>query len=91
LQTQEVIILLVVEKLLRVDILFCRYELRLWRRHYMKFKEIEFGMAAAENERSSKPHLLTEGFLDAYGYVNAVLNENKWVSGIPRCSELTLN
>ena len=45
----------------------------------MKFKEIEFGMAAAENERSSKPHLLTEGFLDAYGYVNAVLNENKFL------------
>ena len=45
----------------------------------MKFKEIEFGMAAAENERSSKPHLLIEGFLDDYGYVNDVLNGNKFL------------
>lgn len=45
----------------------------------MKFKEIEFGMAAAENERSIKPHLLIEGFLDAYGYVNDVLNGNKFL------------
>ena len=45
----------------------------------MKFKEIEFGMAAAENERSSKPYLLIEGFLDDYGYVNDVLNGNKFL------------
>lgn len=36
-------------------------------------------MAAAENERSSKPHLLIEGFLDDYGYVNDVLNGNKFL------------
>lgn len=45
----------------------------------MKFSEIEFGMAAAEKERSNKPHLLIDGFLDAYGYVNKVLNGDKFL------------
>lgn len=45
----------------------------------MKFSEIEFGMAAAEKERSNKPYLLIDGFLDAYGYVNKVLNGDKFL------------
>jgi hypothetical protein len=45
----------------------------------MKFSEIEFGMAAAEKERSNKPHLLIDGFLDAYGYVDKVLKGDKFL------------
>jgi len=43
------------------------------------FKEIEFGMAAAENERSSKPYLLIEGFFDEYGYIDKITNKEKFL------------
>ena len=45
----------------------------------MTFKSIEFGMAAAEKEKSSSPHLLIEGFLDAYGYIEEILEGNKFL------------
>lgn len=45
----------------------------------MSFKNIEFGMAAAEKEKSSSPHLLVEGFLDAYGYIDEILERNKFL------------
>ncbi len=45
----------------------------------MGFKDIEFGMAAAEKEKSNSPHLLIEGFLDAYGYIDELLNGNKFL------------
>ena len=43
------------------------------------FKDIEFGMAAAENEKSFKPHLLLEGFLDTYGYINEIRDGHKFL------------
>ena len=43
------------------------------------FKDIEFGMAAAENERSSKPYLLIEGFFDDYGYIDKITNRDKFL------------
>ena len=45
----------------------------------MMFKDIEFGMAAAENEKSFKPHLLLEGFLDTYGYINEIRDGHKFL------------
>jgi len=45
----------------------------------MSFKNIEFGMAAAEKEKSNSPHLLIEGFLDAYGYIEEILEGNKFL------------
>lgn len=45
----------------------------------MSFKKIEFGMAAAEKEKSSSPHLLIEGFLDAYGYIDEIINGDKFL------------
>jgi len=43
------------------------------------FKDIEFGMAAAENECAYKPDLLIDGFLDAYGYINDLINGYKFL------------
>jgi len=43
----------------------------------MCFKNIVFGMAAAKKEKSNSPHLLIEGFLDAYGYIEEILEGNK--------------
>lgn len=45
----------------------------------MGFKQIKFGMAAAEKEKSDLPNLLIEGFLDAYGYIGKIENENKFL------------
>ena len=45
----------------------------------MGFKQIKFGMAAAEKEKSDSPNLLIEGFLDAYGYIDKIENENKFL------------
>ena len=43
------------------------------------FKDIEFGLAAAENERSTKPYLLIDGFLDAYGYIEKIKDGDKFL------------
>lgn len=43
------------------------------------FKDIEFGMDAAENEKSFKPYLLLEGFLDTYGYINEIKDGHKFL------------
>jgi len=45
----------------------------------MSFKKIEFGMAAAEKEKSNSSHLLIEGFLDAYGYIDEIIEGNKFL------------
>ena len=38
------------------------------------FKDIKFGDSSAEREKSFDPQLLLEGFLDANGYINKVVN-----------------
>jgi hypothetical protein len=43
------------------------------------FKKINFGMMAAEKEKTNSPHLLIEGFLDAYGYIDELINGNKFL------------
>ncbi|MCK4796890.1 MAG: hypothetical protein KAT05_05875 [Spirochaetes bacterium] len=45
----------------------------------MDFKAIEFGLAAAEKEKSNSPHLLIEGFLDAYGHIDEIISGNKFL------------
>lgn len=42
----------------------------------MSFKEINFGMAAAEREKSDYPSLLIDGFLDENGYIDKIINES---------------
>lgn len=46
----------------------------------MNFRDIEFGKIAAEDELTYSPQLLLHGFLDAYGYINAITNTEKFVT-----------
>lgn len=39
------------------------------------FKNINFGMAAAETEMATQPKLLEEGFFDAYGFIDKIVNK----------------
>lgn len=43
------------------------------------FKDVVFGMAAAEAEKTSNPNLLIEGFLDTQGYIDDLLKGNKYL------------
>ena len=43
------------------------------------FRNIEFGMAAAESERSEKPHLLLEAFMDSYHYIDQITSGSKFI------------
>ncbi|MBP1929493.1 hypothetical protein J2741_002040 [Methanolinea mesophila] len=45
----------------------------------LSFNDIEFGLAAAENERSNKPYLLLKGFLDSNGYIDQLMNGDKFL------------
>ncbi|AYK14160.1 MAG: hypothetical protein WBI12_00070 [Methanosarcina flavescens] len=45
----------------------------------MSFKEIKFGFAAAEKEKSDSPQLLMQGFFDAYGYISEIIGMNKFL------------
>lgn len=45
----------------------------------MFFKDIVFGKAAAEKERSDLPHLLNDGFLDAHGYIDEIIKGDKFL------------
>ncbi|MDW7733625.1 MAG: hypothetical protein SCH66_14500 [Methanolobus sp.] len=45
----------------------------------MKFSEIEFGRVSAEYELTYSPKLILEGFLDAYGYIDEILNTEKFL------------
>ncbi len=42
-------------------------------------KNIDFGLAAAEEERTTRPELLLEGFFDAFGYVDQVMTGSKFL------------
>lgn len=53
------------------------------------FRDINFGMAAAETEKSQYPNLLIEGFLDAYGFIDSILNHNKYLVLGPKGSGKT--
>ena len=55
----------------------------------MPFKDINFGMAAAETEKTQYPNLLIEGFLDAYGYIDSILISNKYLVLGPKGSGKT--
>ena len=44
-----------------------------------RFGDIVFGLAAAEEERSTNPSLLLDGFLDDFGFVKQVREGNKFV------------
>ena len=48
-------------------------------RDEMSFKDIEFGMAEAENERVEKPYLLLEAFMDENKYIDNIINGNKFI------------
>lgn len=44
------------------------------------FGKINFGKAAAENERGMRySYLLNDGFLDAYGYINKILDDSHFL------------
>ena len=45
----------------------------------MKFKDIKFGRISAEDEFTYSPELIIDGFLDAYGYIDDVLNTEKFL------------
>ncbi|AKB26145.1 hypothetical protein MSMTP_2676 [Methanosarcina sp. MTP4] len=45
----------------------------------MKFKDIEFGRIAAEYELTYSPKLIIDGFLDAYGYIDSIINSEKFL------------
>ena len=45
----------------------------------MKFKDIKFGYISAEDEFTYSPELIINGFLDAYGYINEILNTEKFL------------
>nr|WP_321496127.1 hypothetical protein [uncultured Methanolobus sp.] len=45
----------------------------------MNFKEIKFGLAAAEKEKSNYPNLLINGFLDEYGYIDQIIDDEKFL------------
>jgi hypothetical protein len=45
----------------------------------MNFKDIDFGKIAAEDELTYSPQLLINGFLDAYGYIDAIINTEKFL------------
>jgi hypothetical protein len=42
-------------------------------------REIDFGLASAENERTERPKLLLEGYLDSYGYVDRIRRGHEFV------------
>jgi hypothetical protein len=42
-------------------------------------REIDFGLAAAEEERSTRPELLLGGFLDAHGYVRDIRDGTRFL------------
>jgi len=44
-----------------------------------EFKKIDFGRVAAEKERAHSERLLTEGFLDAFGYIDKVTSGSKFL------------
>jgi len=45
----------------------------------MKFKDIKFGYISAEDEFTYSPELIIDGFLDAYGYIDELLNSEKFL------------
>ena len=45
----------------------------------MKFKDIKFGYISAEDEFTYSPELIIEGFLDAYGCIDELLNTEKFL------------
>ena len=45
----------------------------------MKFKDIKFGHISAEDEFTYSPELIINGFLDAYGYIDELLNTEKFL------------
>lgn len=45
----------------------------------MKFRDIEFGRIAAEYELTYSPKLIIDGFLDAYGYIDSIINSEKFL------------
>lgn len=42
------------------------------------FRQINFGMMDAESEKAHSPELLLEGFFDAFGYIDQIVNKNKY-------------
>ncbi len=53
------------------------------------FKNITFGMAAAETEKTQNPNLLIEGFLDANGYIESLLSSSTFLILGPKGSGKT--
>lgn len=45
----------------------------------MKFKDIKFGRISAEDEFTYSPELIIDGFLDEYGYIEELLNTEKFL------------
>lgn len=45
----------------------------------LDIRNIDFGLAAAEDERTDRPELLLEGFLDAHGFVKEIRDGNRFV------------
>lgn len=45
----------------------------------MKFKDIKFGYISAEDEFTYSPELIIDGFLDVYGYIDELLNTDKFL------------
>ena len=43
------------------------------------FKNIVFGMAAGESEASYCPNLIKNGFWDSCGYIDSLINGNKYL------------
>ena len=45
----------------------------------MKFKDIKFGYISAEDEFTYSPELIIDGFLDEYGYIDELLDTEKFL------------